>query len=216
MRVVDCEQNTPLWHATRAGKCTGSRIADVTAKGKNGAPSAMRATYLGELVAERLSGSQPMDGFMSAAMKWGRDQEEVACASYAIMYDAEPTKVGFVLHPTLDDAGASPDRIVGERGCMQVKCPNTICQIDWLLGGSIEGKYIKQMQWEMLCAEREWCDFVGFDPRLPPELQLYVKRIPRDDKMIADLEREVKIFLNDVSETVEKLRKLYLPQEIAA
>lgn len=216
MRIIVCEQNTPEWHAARSGKCTGSRIADVTAKGKGGAPSAMRATYLGELVAERLSGFQTMDGYKSPAMKWGTDNEPKACSMYAFMFDAEPTPVGFVLHPTFDMAGASPDRLVGDKGLIQIKCPNSSTHADTLLGASIDGKYLKQMMWEMLCAEREWCDYISFDPRFPPEMQIHRQRVPRDDLMIKELEREVQQFLIDVDRKVDELRKRYQSEEAKA
>jgi hypothetical protein len=215
MRTIDCEQNTPEWHAARAGRCTGSRIADVTAKTKTGV-SAMRATYLGELVAERLAGFQGSDGFKSAAMKWGTDNEELACATYGFMYDCEPKKVGFVLHPVWDDAGASPDRLINNDGLIQVKCPNSMTHITSLRGGGIDGKYLKQMQWEMRCAERVYCDFVSFDPRFPPEMQLHVERVHRDDRLIAELEKEVRLFLDEVSQTVEELSKKYLTNKEAA
>lgn len=211
MRTIDCEQNTPEWHQARAGRCTGSRIADVTAKTKTGV-SAVRATYLGELVAERLAGFQSGDGYKSPAMKWGSDNEELACATYGFMYDCEPKKIGFVLHPKWDDAGASPDRLINNDGLIQVKCPNSITHITSLRGGAIDGKYLKQMQWEMLCAERSYCDFVSFDPRFPPEMQLYVQRVHRDDRLIAELEQEVRVFLDEVESTVAELRKLYLKE----
>lgn len=209
MRVVNVLQNSPEWHAARAGRCTGSRIADVMAKGKGGAPSAMRATYLGELVAERLSGFQSMDTYKSPAMKWGTDNEGNACAMYAFMYDVEPSTVGFVLHPTIDMAGASPDRLVGDRGLLQIKCPNSSTHAETLLGAPIDGRYLKQIQWELCCTEREFCEFVSFDPRYPAEMQLFVKRVPRDDAMIKEMEAEVKRFLLEVDERVGQLRKLY-------
>lgn len=215
MRIIECLQGTPEWHQARAGRCTGSRIADVMAKGKNGAPSAMRATYMGELVAERLSGFQTMDGYKSPAMKWGSDNEDAACSNYAIMYDAEPVKVGFVLHPTLDMAGASPDRLVGDKGLAQIKCPNSSTHADTLLGGSIDGRYLKQIQWELCCSEREWCDFVSFDPRFPAEMQLYRRRIHRDDVLIKEMEREVISFLSELDDKVAQLRKLYMAKEAA-
>jgi len=215
MRVIECEQNTESWHKARCGRCTGSRIADVMAKSKskdkngNLLPSAMRATYMGELIAERLSGFQPMDGYKSPAMKWGSDNEDAACSLYAFMYDAEPIKVGFVLHPELDWAGASPDRLVGDKGCLQVKCPNSSTHADSLLGAPVDSKYMKQMQFEMLCAEREFCDFVSYDPRYPAEMQLWVKRVMRDEAMIKEIEREVRLFLEELDERLASLRKLY-------
>lgn len=215
MRIIDCLQNTPEWHAARAGKVTGSRMTSIMAKGKNGAPSAMRATYMGELIAERLSGAQAMDGYKSPAMKWGTDNEEAACAMYAFMYDTEPTKVGFVLHPTLDWAGCSPDRLLPQ-GCMQVKCPNSSTHADTLLGAPIDRAYILQMNWELCCTGTESWEFVSYDPRFPPEMQLHRRRGTRDDTLIKDMEREVRSFLSDVDEKLAELRKMYLSEAKAA
>ena len=54
MRLIDVEQGSEAWHKIRAGRVTASRVADIVRKIKSGAPSKMRATYLGELVAEIL------------------------------------------------------------------------------------------------------------------------------------------------------------------
>lgn len=215
MRVIDCEQNSIQWHAARCGKVTGSRIADIMIKLASGKPSAMRATYMGELIAEQLSGAQPMDGYKSPAMKWGHENEDEADDRYAFLFNAETKKVGFVLHPTYDMAGASPDRLVGDKGLLQIKCPNSSTHADTLLGGPIDKKYLHQVQWEMCCAEREWCDFVSFDPRFPWGMQLHRTRITRDDILIKDMEREVTVFLSELADKKEKLEKLYLKREAA-
>jgi putative phage-type endonuclease len=215
MRVIPCEQNTPEWHAARCGRVTGSRIADVMIKLASGKPSAMRATYMGELLAERLSGTQTMDSYQSPAMRWGHENEAKACDAYAFLFNVEPVAVGFVLHPTLDMAGASPDRLVGDKGLIQIKCPNSSTHAETLLGAPIDKKYLQQMQWEMCCAEREFCDFVSFDPRFPLGMQLVRKRIMRDDATIKEMEREVTLFLGELSDKDGQLRKLYLKQEAA-
>jgi hypothetical protein len=72
------------------------------------------------------------------------------------------------------------------------------------------------MQWQMACTGRQWCDFVSYDPRLPEEMRLFVKRVERDDAMIAQLEADVSEFLAEVDETVAKLRALYERQLEAA
>ena len=41
--------------------------------------------------------------------------------------------IGFVDHPTIAMAGASPDGLVGDVGLVEVKCPNTATHIDTLL-----------------------------------------------------------------------------------
>ncbi|MCB0060434.1 MAG: YqaJ viral recombinase family protein [Caldilineaceae bacterium] len=206
MRVIDCEQNTPEWHAARCGRLTASRIADIVRQTKSGT-SAMRETYLAELVAERLRGEQE-DGYCSPEMQHGKDNEDLAARVYAFENGAEVTSVGFVVHPRFDMAGCSPDRLVGGEGLLQIKCPLTKMHIATMLGKPVAPDYVKQMQWEIACTEREWCDFVSHDPRLPVDLQQHVTRFDRDDRLIATLEEAAKPFLDEVAETVERLLNL--------
>lgn len=202
------EQGSPEWHALRCGKVTASRVADIMRKGKSGAVSLSRQRYLGELVAERLTGT-PHAGFKSADMEWGNATEEQARDCYAFLRDAELTAVAFVDHPKIDMSGASPDRLVGTDGLIEIKCPATHTHIDTLLGAVIEPDYIKQMQWQMACTGRAWCDFCSFDPRLPEELRLHVKRVPRDASLISELEREVEAFLAEIDDTIKRLTRSY-------
>lgn len=202
------EQGTPEWHALRVGKATASRIADILRKGKSGAESASRQRYLGELVAERLTG-QPTQSFKSADMEWGSATEEQARDSYAFLsMDGDLEGVAFVDHPTIPMSGASPDRLVGTHGLLEVKCPATHTHIATLLGAPIAPDYITQMQWQMACTGRTWCDFASFDPRMPEDMRLFVSRVHRDDKRIAELEAAVAVFLNEVDETLYKLERM--------
>lgn len=203
----DIIQGSPEWYAIRLGKVTASRVADVIAKTKSG-PSASRANYLAELVAERLTGA-PAEHFTNAAMQWGTDKEPDARRLYSFMTDFVVEEVGFVSHPTIPMAGASPDGHIGADGSVEIKCPNTATHIATLLGSPIDGKYVTQIQWQLACSGRAWCDFVSFDPRLPPEMQLFVKRVMRDAARIVELEREVREFLAELDETVAKLRAAY-------
>ena len=208
MRVIDCEQGSPEWHAARCGRVTGSRIADIVRKTKNGV-SKMRATYLGDLVAERISGFQSGDGFVSQAMQFGKDNEAKARATYAFMYDIEPAQVGFVIHPTIEWAGASPDGLIGDDGGLEIKCPSSIAHINSLRGAEIDPDYIKQCQWNMACAGRAWWDFCSYDPRFPQAMQLHVRRVRRDDVMIAELEAAVREFIAELDATVADLTSRY-------
>lgn len=198
-------QRTEQWHADRLGKVTASRISDVMAKGRSGAPSATRANYLAELVSERLTGV-PYQGFQSAVMQRGTEEEDNAIRLYAFMRDADVVEVGFIPHPTISDAGASPDRLVGADGLAEFKCPNTATHIKTLRGGKIDRTYRLQMQWQMECTGRAWCDFVSYDPRLPPEMALHVERVERDDEEVAEVREAVTAFLAEVSEAVADLR----------
>lgn len=202
------DQRSTDWFAHRLGRVTASRIADVMAQTKTG-PGAARKNYAADLVAERLTG-EGREGFTNAAMQWGTDQEPAARAAYEFLNDATVQEVGFIDHPSIPLAGCSPDGLVGETGMVEIKCPNTATHIDTLLTGKIDGKYLKQMQFQMACAGRAWCDYVSYDPRLPAEMQLFVRRIERDTAAISEIECAVSEFLAEVDSTVSALRARYM------
>lgn len=196
-------QGSPEWFLQRLGKVTASRLADVVAKTKTG-ESASRANYRAELVAERLTGKQA-EGFSNAAMKWGTDCEPLARAAYESESGVFVVETGMIHHPRIAMSGASPDGLVLVDGLLEIKCPDTKTHIDTVLSGKAPTKYIPQIQWQIACTERAWCDFVSFDPRMPAEMQIFVKRVERDDALIAEYEAEVVRFLAEVDEIVERL-----------
>lgn len=200
-------QGSPEWHAIRVGKVTASRVADVVAKTKSGW-GASRANYLAELIAERLTGD-PAPSFTNAAMQWGTETEPLARAAYEFRADCEVTQIGFIHHPEIAMAGASPDGLIGTDGMIEIKCPNTATHIDTLLGQKVPEKYVTQMQFQMACADRSWCDFVSFDPRLPEEMRVFVHRVTRDQDAIDYLEKEVMSFIYELDAKVDNLRRLY-------
>ena len=201
-------QGSEEWLRARCGKVTASRIADMMAKTKTGW-GASRKNYMAELIAERLTGN-PAPGFSNAAMQWGIDTEPQARAAYEFFRDEAVEEIGLVEHPTIPMTSASPDGLVGDEGMIEIKAPNTATHIDTLLAKSIPGKYVKQMQWQMACAGRGWCDFVSFDPRMPEHLRLFVQRVPRNDEGIAEIEAAVVEFLVEMDQI---LAALALPEQ---
>lgn len=215
MSEIELIQGTEAWRAARAGSLGASQVADALAKTKTGW-GASRANLKAQLVVERLTGL-PSEGFTNAAMQWGTEQEPEARLAYEFRTDAEVAQVGLVPHPTIKGTHASPDGLVGDDGLLEIKCPQSATHIDTLVGQSIPGKYQTQMLWQMACTGRQWCDFVSFDPRMPEEMRLFVKRLGRDDTRIAELEAEVSAFLTEVDATVAELTRLYgLPDAMAA
>ena len=202
------EQGSPEWFAARCGNVTGSRVADVVSKGRGSAPSASRKNYMAQLVAERLTGNVA-ETFTSPAMLHGIETEAEAANAYAFLKDAELSEIGFAWHDTIKQAGASPDRLVGADGLVEIKCPNTATHLDTLRGGSIKGGYVIQMQWQMSCTGRAWCDFVSYDPRLPESMRLHCTRVERDQKHIDELEAAVKAFLAELETTCADLVAKY-------
>ena len=204
--MSDIEQGTDEWFAIRCGKVTASRVADVIATTKSGY-SASRANYEAQLICEILTG-KPAESFTNVAMQWGTETEPLARAQYELKTGNMVNQVGFVVHPMIEQAGASPDGLIGEDGCIEIKCPNTSTHLDTLLSQKVPSKYITQMTWQMVCTGRKWCDFVSYDPRLPENLQLYIERIELDEDYAKKLQNEVVMFLVEVNEKVEKLRKI--------
>jgi hypothetical protein len=208
MNIIECEQGTPEWHAARCGRVTASRVADIMRETKSGI-SKTRQTYLGELVAERLSGVQQPGHWVSGPMQRGKDTEAAAAARYEFVNGVETKTVGFVVHPTIDLSGTSPDLLVGDDGIVEIKCPNTATHIDTLFGGKPNKDYITQVHWTLACTDRQWGDLVSFDDRLPLEMQMVPFRVQRDAMLIAKMEAAVKEFLRDVDATVARLKRQF-------
>lgn len=200
-------QGSPEWFAARLGKVTASKVSDVIGRTKTGY-AAGRANYAAQLLCERLTGkAEPT--FQNAAMQWGTDQEPFAREAYEYRSGVFVDQVGFVDHPRIAMAGASPDGLVGADGLLEIKCPNTATHLDTLDSGKPDKKYVTQMQWQMACTGRAWCDFASFDPRLPEELRLFVTRIDRDDVLIEELETEVIAFLTELDARIAGLTSRY-------
>ena len=201
------EQRTDEWFAARLGKVTASRVADLMATTKSGY-AASRDNLMALLVVERLTGQQ-QEGYTSASMQWGTEQEPFARAAYEIATGQMVDECGFVPHPTIANAGASPDGLVGTDGLVEIKCPNTAGMIDALLAQTVPGKYNAQMQMQMACTGRAWCDYAVFDPRMPAKAQLFIKRVPRDPVFIQKMEAEIVKFLGELDAKVNQLKELF-------
>jgi|694.fasta_scaffold68826_8 putative phage-type endonuclease len=200
------EQRTDEWFAARLGSLTASRLNDafdLTAKGLEGAK---RQQYRLELVAERLTGLQT-EFFENNAMKWGSASEPYARSAYEADRGVMVQEVGFIKHPTLEWAGASPDGLVND-GLIEIKCPTTTTHIKTLLSGVVPEQYKNQMLWQMLCTGRKWCDFVSFDSRLPDELQLFIKRYEPTAEELQECQQKAIEFLDSVQKIVDQLEKI--------
>ena len=205
MIILELEQGTPEWKAARAGKVTASKIADVMAKTQKG-EAATRRNYRAQIVAEILTGKPQDDVYTNAAMQWGTEQEPIARSIYETANRVMVDQVGLVIHPTIERGAASPDGLVDPKGLVEIKCPNTATHLEYLLAKTVPSQYQPQMLWQMACCGADWCDFVSYDPRLPEDLQLFVKRFNRDDERIKAMEDEVNLFLSEVDATIKALR----------
>jgi putative phage-type endonuclease len=205
------EQRTDEWFQQRLGKVTASRISDVIAKTKTGV-STSRQNYLVQLVSERITGKKG-DSFVNQAMLDGIERESAARALYERTRGVSVTEVGFFDHPIIKNSGASPDGAVNAEeegkyaGLIEIKCPIETTHTNTLMSKSVPSKYIPQMQWQLACTGAKWVDFVSYNPNFPEELQLFVARVDRDDTYIGELEAEVVKFLDEVEQTIIKLKE---------
>ena len=198
------EQGTEAWLQLRLGKVTASRVADIMAKTKTGV-SASRGNYLIELALQRVTGNiEPM--YTNDAMAWGTATEPQARVDYEVKTGNFVDQIAFVEHPTIEWFGCSPDGLVGNDGLIEIKCPNSATHWATIKDGKPPNKYVIQMQTQMACTNRQWCDFVSFDPRMPERSQLFICRVERDQTMIDEIEVEVMKFLNEVFDEVERMK----------
>jgi putative phage-type endonuclease len=204
---MSAPQGTPEWLQERCGKLGASSIGDLMARTKNGY-GASRANLMARLLTERLTG-QPVETFTSGPMLWGIETEPQARAAYEFSREVEVVETGWVQHPAVENAGCSPDGLVNDDGMTEIKCPNTATHIDTLLGKDIDNRYLLQMQWQMECCRRQWCDFVSFDPRLPMRMQLFIRRFERDEDLIGEIKLEVAKFLDELDLRIQVLNEKY-------
>jgi hypothetical protein len=187
---------------------TASRLCDVLSKLKSGGEAASRRNYKADLVVELLTGVPQDAGYVSADMQRGTELEPLARAAYEIHTGQLVEQVGFVFHPTIERSGCSPDGIIGEDGGLEIKVPRVATHIEWMLAGKIPAEHEAQILWSLACTGREWWDFCSYSLELPENLQLFTRRMIRDDKRIAEMEKEVEKFLAEVDETLAALNKL--------
>jgi putative phage-type endonuclease len=200
---MNAPQGSAEWLAERAGKVTASALANVMMK----PDAAGYQNYMAQLICERLTG-QPVDTFKSAAMDHGTETEPQARAFYELESGLTVTECGFVPHPMVQWSGASPDGLVGESGLVEIKCPQPAKHIKNLMGGAIDKAYALQMQWQMECTGREWCDFVSFNPSFPDHLKISIRRVNADQELQGELIAAVRSFLAELDQKLNALNAL--------
>lgn len=211
------QQQTAEWFQSRAGCCTGSHAADIMAFLKSGKGEIKaRADYRGKIIAERLTGMPDMEGFNSAYMQWGTEQEPFARAAYEREEGVMVEECGFILHPSIPRCGGSCDGFIGDDGIMEIKAPATSTHLRWILDGVVPAEHEPQMSFYLAVTGRKWADFITYDPRLPKQLRMMVIRLQRNEARIAEIEEAVRVFNAEVDAVIDRLRGIMGPFELPA
>ena len=214
------EQRSEDWHQARCGRITASRFADAIAmkevviqrankrenrpKVTEFRPTDMRNTYMREIIAEIMIGTAK-DQVSSPSLNWGRDVEPFAREAYEMETGNIVVETGFIPHPLHDFIGCSPDGLIGAKGGLEMKCPkDPQVHIRTLLEG-MPSEHIAQVQGCMYVTDREWWDFVSYDPRQPDGPRLYIQRIQRDENFIKELDASLLAFWNDIQKALKQI-----------
>lgn len=205
----DAPQGSEAWLLDRCGSLGASKIRDAGARLKrSGERQQIAIDLMYEIAAERLTG---VPAKRVNALRWGKEHEDEARGSYAFLTNLPVIQVGLIRHPTILHAHASPDALIGDEGGLELKCPTSAVHLRTLLEDAIPEEHLPQVYWNLACAgpKRRWWDFVSYDPRFPPDMRMFVRRVERDDAVIEALEAEAKSFLEELEGKLGQLRERY-------
>ena len=196
MQIFKCEQGSDEWYAVKLGKVSASHFSEVLAKGAGKTKTA----YLFRLLGERLSGDA-YEAYSNKTMDRGIEVESEARTYYEALYDVVE-QVGFV--QLNDDVGCSPDGLVGNDGLLEIKSPQPNTHLTYIYNDRLPPVYKPQAQGNLWIAERKWCDFISFDPRVKAR-PFWKHRVFRDESFIKELAIQVQVFVSELKELEAKI-----------
>ena len=205
MIVLDCEQGSQAWIDARLGIPTASEFSRIVTP--TGRASSAAEGYTAELLAEWALG-YPIKEFggtewteRGKALRAGR--AGVLCARH------QPRSADrrFVYQDDRKMVGCSPDALVGEAGCLELKCPRADTHLLWLARDAIPRDHVIQVQGHIWVTGLSWCDFQSYHPDFPSLL----KRDEPDDQLQAAFDEHIPAFIADLLEARDRLRAMGVP-----
>ena len=197
---MNAPQGTEEWLKKRLGKITGSTIHKIMSLKEN---SSTRSKLLQDLTLERISGS-PTKNIVTGPMARGLELESEARHAYELK-NQKVILTGFIDHPTIKEAGASPDGLVGEDGLIEIKCLNIKNHNEIVKKQTLPKQYNLQIQFQLACTNRAWCDFVAYHP--DSHHSLYVKRVLPEYDLIKEIHEKAIIFVGEVEEKYRAMKE---------
>lgn len=199
-KLHEVDQGSDAWDRLRMGRPTASQFDKIiTGEGK---PSKQWKKLAFHCIAERVL-DRPVDTYTSPAMERGKELEQFAVDDYELQTGNETNIIGFI---SSDDGkcGCSPDRLVGEDGLLEAKCPMPQTQIEYLLTGEVSRDYWPQLQGQLYVSERKFVDIIAYHPELPRS----IIRVERDDAYIAALDALMFDFNTFILEVMHKISQM--------
>lgn len=196
MKIINCEQGSLEWFEARLCIPSSSNFDKIiTTAGK---PSKQREKYMYRLAGEAVSGVLE-ESYQNAAMLRGIEMEDEAKQLYTLITGNEVTEVGFCVE---EGYGASPDGLIAEKGCLELKCPLVATHVGYLLANKLPTDYFQQVQGQLLVTGREWADFMSYSPGLKP----MIVRVNRDETFINALKIELAVFCEELRVVIGKIK----------
>lgn len=171
MKTYNITQGTQEWFDARKGKMTASHAQEIATAGKG------LDTYCIEIISEKYSTNT--ERYSNEHTIRGHELEEQARDIYSLVTGKEVEQVGFI---ELDEyTGCSPDGMT-KTGLVEIKCHSDAVYAKLLITGSIETKYIWQMQMQMYITGKDYCDYVAYNPNF--KRSLFIQKITREEEKI--------------------------------
>jgi putative phage-type endonuclease len=156
------QQRSKEWFDERKGRFTASRISELLGVKGLGLTG---ENYAFEKAVELVYGVDEEESFVSFDMQRGINLEPLAFRKFKEIKELDFIEVKeSYFFPYTDDAGASPDGIVGEDAILEIKCPRPNKFFKLVAKGidAIDSGYIDQMQMQMLCSNSVQCHFFNY------------------------------------------------------
>lgn len=199
---LEVEQNTEEWFAARLGLVTSSELNNVLMDPKK----AGYKNYHAQILLEQLTGKTP-ERFSNKYTDWGHEMEDVATMGYTLRTGNMVRKCGIFIHKFMK-LGDSPDGIVIDKaGCVEVKCKNSANHLEAIKTNHMPKEHLPQVQNHIQMTGSEWCDYISFDPDFPPNSQLFIERIYKDEPFCKRILLESSLFLDEVAEDIKILKE---------
>lgn len=198
MKVIDCEQGTPEWYAARLGVPTASEF-DCIITPKKGELAAAHEAYIDRLLDEMIRPDAERGFAGNAHTERGKELEPEARRLYAFMANAQPVPIGFVLRDA-EDAGCSPDSLVGEDGGLEIKCPDGPTHVGYIRRAELPDAYKAQVHGSMVITGRKWWDFCSYCPGHKP----FIVRVT-PDAYTAKLAEHLDFFVKKLAAEKQRL-----------
>lgn len=192
----DLQQGTDEWLEVRLGKFTASTATAIKSNGKG------LDTLVLDKAVELITKKQAKKAYKSAAMENGNEMEDEARTVYELSTGLSVVQVGFC--ELNEHVGCSPDGLVGDDGLVEIKCPEARTFLSYKLTKKVDTGYYAQMQMQMYVTDRQWCDYVVYNPDFPDAI--IIKRVERDEAFIEKIRIGLESGIKKLKETMEAVK----------